>query len=61
MVRFYDPKNEEELNRVEKILHDGGIEYFLTEESERGLGHYQIQVAEEDFSHAESLLIHSRH
>ena len=29
MARFYDPKNDRELSRVEAILRHGGIEYFL--------------------------------
>jgi hypothetical protein len=59
MVRFYDPINEEELQRIEKILKSGGIEYFLVNEPERELGRYQIQVAEEDFAHAEKLVSRS--
>ncbi|HAD03590.1 MAG: hypothetical protein A2X84_12130 [Desulfuromonadaceae bacterium GWC2_58_13] len=56
MVRFYDPVNEEDLKRIEKILQSSGIEYFLVSVPEKELGGYQIQVAEEDFAHAESLV-----
>ena len=60
MVRFYDPANEEDLKRVLRVLQSGGIEYFLKPESEKDLGRYQIQVAEEDFAHAESLVNRDR-
>ncbi len=57
MVLFYDPKDEKDLARVEQILHDGGIEYFLSEEPEKRLGPKQVQVAEEDLPAAEALLL----
>lgn len=56
MTLFYDPLNEEDLNRVEAILRKGGIEYFLREEPEKGIGPSQIHVAEEDVPKAEELL-----
>jgi Putative prokaryotic signal transducing protein len=56
MARFYDPKNDRELSRVEAILRHGGIEYFLRSETVRGLGSMQVHVAEEDIPQAEKLL-----
>ena len=56
MARFYDPKNDRELSRVEAILRHGGIEYFLRSETVRGLGSMQVHVAEEDLPQAEKLL-----
>lgn len=55
MTRFYDPKDETDLERVEKILRKGGIEYCLREnESESFMK--EIHVAEEDVLWAEELL-----
>jgi hypothetical protein len=56
MVRFYDPKNEEDQARVENILQKAGIEYSLLREPEQGIGPFQILVAEEDIPQAEELL-----
>lgn len=56
MVRFYDPRDETDLARVETILKNGGIEYGLYREPVRGIGPLQIQVAEEDVPAAEELL-----
>ncbi len=56
MVRFFDPKDEAELARVEAILKRGGIEYFVSREPEKGIGPLQIQVAEEDLPKAEELV-----
>ncbi len=56
MTRFYDPSDQADLDRVEKILRNGGIEYSLLAETEPGIGPYQINVAEEDIPHAEKLL-----
>ncbi len=56
MVKFYDPRDEADLARVEAILRQGGIEYFLQREPEAGIGPLQIHVAEEDLPHAEKLL-----
>ena len=61
MVRFYDPINNSDLERVAAILSDGGIEYCLGEEPIQGLGYRQIQVAEEDLPRAERLLQQTRH
>jgi hypothetical protein len=57
MVRFYDPKDEADLARVEKVLRSGGIEFFLRDETHEGIGPQQIHVAEEDIPRAEELLI----
>ena len=57
MVLFYDSMDEKDLARVEQILHDGGIEYFPSEEPEKSLGPRQVQVAEEDLPAAEALLL----
>ena len=54
MVRFYDPKDENDLVRVEDLLRRNGIEYFLTPCS--GQWPVEIQVAEEDVRQAEALL-----
>ena len=56
MVKFYDPKDEVDLARVEVILRSGGIEYFLCREPEKGIGPLQVHVAEEDLPRAEQLL-----
>ncbi len=62
MVRFYDPVNHADQSRVEKVLREGAIEYFLHREPESGLGPWQIHVAEEDVPLAEQLLLrHGRH
>ncbi len=57
MVLFYDPKDRQDLARVEGILKQGAIEYFLRPEPEKGLGPQQIHVAEEDLPRAEELLL----
>ena len=56
MTHFYDPRDQADLERVEKILRTGGIEYSLQAEKEKGIGPYQINVAEEDIPQAEKLL-----
>ena len=56
MARFYDPRDEADLARVEAILRRGGIEYFLRREPEEGIGPLQVHVAEEDLPRAEILL-----
>ncbi len=56
MVRFYDPRDEKDLNHVEAILRQGGIEYFLIPEKTEGLSPCQVHVAEEDLPKAEELL-----
>lgn len=56
MVKFYDPKDAAELARVEAVLREAGIEYFLLPEPEAGIGPRQIHVAEEDLPAAEELL-----
>jgi len=55
MVRFYDPKDEADLARVERVLRDGGIEFF-TRSVESGPYQVEIVVAEEDVPLAEELV-----
>ena len=57
MAFFYDPRDEEDLSRVENILSKGGVGYFLRREPVRGIGPLQIHVAEEDLPMAEDLMI----
>lgn len=57
MTRFYDPRDEKDLARVETILQAGGIEYFLRRETVSGIGSMQVHVAEEDLPRAEELLL----
>lgn len=58
MARFYDPRDEAELLKVEAVLRKGGIEYFLRKEMfETGM--IEIHVAEEDIFRAEELLAQS--
>ena len=57
MVRFYDPKDEADLARVETLLHKGGIEYFLAAAPAGAGTSVQIEVAEEDVPKAEELLL----
>ena len=59
MVRFYDPKDEADLARVEELLHKGGIEYFLASLPAGAGPTMQIEVAEEDVPRAEALLLQS--
>jgi hypothetical protein len=61
MVRFYDPIDLSDQQHVEQVLRSGGIEYFLRDESDPGLGSSQILIAEEDIPQAEKLLVRSRH
>ena len=56
MVRFYDPKDENDLARVEALLIKGSIEYFLADPPAGGTVR-QIEVAEEDVPKAEELLL----
>ena len=44
MVKFYDPRDAADLARVEAILREGGIEYFLNREPEAGIGPMQVHV-----------------
>ena len=55
-MKFYDPKDVDELAWVESVLKKGGIEYFLVGEPEAGIAPLQVHVAEEDVPHAEELL-----
>jgi putative signal transducing protein len=54
MVRFYDPKDENDLARVEELLRRNGVEYFLAPVN--GRWPVEIRVAEEDVPQAEALL-----
>jgi len=57
MVKFYDPKDEADLARVEALLQERGIEYFLSDQP-KGTGiSKQIELAEEDVPMAEELLL----
>jgi hypothetical protein len=56
MVLFYDPKDESDLARVERLLREAGIAYFLSDAPEPRLGPAQVLVAEEDFPTADALL-----
>ncbi|MCM0083123.1 hypothetical protein L4X63_16160 [Geomonas sp. Red32] len=56
MSRFYDPKDERDLARVEEILRKGGIEFFVTA-AKSGSGFAgEIEVAEEDIPKAHELI-----
>jgi hypothetical protein len=57
MTVFYDPRNEDDLLRVEQLLRRNGIEFFLKQEPEKGIGPAQVYVAEEDYPFAEALLL----
>ncbi|HBG05820.1 MAG: hypothetical protein A2075_03310 [Geobacteraceae bacterium GWC2_58_44] len=59
MVRFYDPKDEADLARVEAVLLKGGIEYFVAAPPAGAGTTRQIEVAEEDVPKAEELLLQS--
>ena len=54
MVCFYDPKDEKDLARMEKLLRQGAIEYFLVPDN--GAWPVEIRIAEEDLPQAEALL-----
>ena len=56
MARFYDPKDDADLARVEAILKKGGIEYFVAAAPPNAGTAKQIEVAEEDVPKAEELL-----
>jgi hypothetical protein len=60
MVRFYDAKDESDLVRVEALLKQGGVEYFLAPVSEAGGRPLEIEVAEEDVPRAEEMLQQKR-
>jgi hypothetical protein len=54
MVRFYNPKDEIDLTRMERLLRQGAIEYFLVPDN--GAWPVEIRIAEEDLPQAEALL-----
>ena len=55
-MRFYDPKDSADQERVEVLLHKGGIEYFVANAPPKAGVSVQIDVAEEDVPRAEELL-----
>ena len=59
MVKFYDAKTEVELARVEAVLKQGGIEYFVTGLAKEEVSG-EIEVAEEDLPRAEELLLKTK-
>lgn len=56
MTRFYDAKDDADLERVEAVLKRGGIEYFILAMPAGAGTAKQIEVAEEDVPRAEELL-----
>jgi hypothetical protein len=54
MVRFYNPKDEIDLTRMERLLRQGAIEYFLVPDN--GAWPVEIRIAEEDLPQAEALV-----
>lgn len=58
-MRFYDPKDAADQERVEELLHKGGIEYFLAAAPAKTGVSVQINVAEEDVPKAEQILLQS--
>lgn len=56
-MKFYDPKDEGDLARVEALLHKGGIEYSLAAAVEKKGFPVQVMVAEEDVPTAENILL----
>jgi len=54
MVRFYDPKDEGDLARVEDLLSHAGVEYAVA--GTPGGKSWEIEIAEEDVPKAEELL-----
>lgn len=59
MVRFYDPKDENDLTRVERLLRKAAIEYFLVPDADAWP--VEIRIAEEDLPQAEALLQQESH
>jgi hypothetical protein len=57
MARFYDPKDDADLARVEALLQKGGIEFFVSAAPAGAGTTKQIEVAEEDVPKAEELLV----
>jgi hypothetical protein len=55
MARFYDSVNDTDLDRIERLLKHGGVEYSLQILGE-GVLLKEIQVAEEDLAEAERIL-----
>ncbi|MBJ6750155.1 putative signal transducing protein [Geomonas anaerohicana] len=59
MVKFYDARSEAELARVEAVLKQGGVEYFVTGRAKEDVSG-EIEVAEEDLPRAEELLLKTK-
>lgn len=59
MVKFYDPKDEADLARVEAVLKQAGIEYSLRETPAAACSR-EIDVAEEDVPKAEEILLQQK-
>ena len=56
-MKFYDPKDDADLARVEAVLHKGGIEYSVAAAPPNAGVSVQVEVAEEDVPMAEQLLL----
>ena len=56
MTRFYDTVNDSDLMRVEGLLKNGGIAYSLRVLGGDTTVMKEIEIAEEDFAAAESIL-----
>ncbi len=56
MARFYDSVNDADLNRVENLLKNGGIEYSMRVLGDGKTLLKEILVAEEDLDAAENML-----
>lgn len=56
MTKFYDARDNADLERVEALLKKGGIEYFVAESGQADGVASQIEVAEEDVPMAEQLV-----
>lgn len=55
-MRFYDPVDEADLQRVTALLSRGGIEYVLRSTPGSGLRPDEVHVAEEDLAAAEEII-----
>jgi len=55
-MRFYDPIDDADLQRVTDLLSHAGIEYVLRSVSESGGLPDEIHVAEEDLPEAERVI-----
>jgi hypothetical protein len=55
-MKFYDPKDEADLARVEELLKNGGIEYSVAAARPGAATAKEINVAEEDVPKAEEIM-----